>query len=103
MRRAITEAVIAAVTGLLLTAAGQAAEPNCLPWASAAPVIAQHSLLPANIIYQMVQSRMGGQFIHGSLCDENGRFFYKLMVLGAKGDVSNVTVDALTGQPKEDF
>ena len=60
MRRAITEAIIAAVTGPVLTAAGQAAEPNCLPWASAAPVIAQHSLLSANIIYRMVQSRMGG-------------------------------------------
>jgi uncharacterized membrane protein YkoI len=99
MRRAITQAVIAAVIGLVLTAAGQAAEPNCLPWASAAPVIAQNSLLPANIIYQMVQSRTGGQIIHASLCDENGRFLYKLVVLGAKGDVSNVTVDALTGQP----
>jgi uncharacterized membrane protein YkoI len=99
MRRAITQAVIAAVIGLMLTAAGQAAETNCLPWASAAPVIAQNSLLPANIIYQMVQSRTGGQIIHASLCDENGRFLYKLVVLGTKGDVSNVTVDALTGQP----
>ncbi|MGC2411058.1 MAG: hypothetical protein WA441_13980 [Methyloceanibacter sp.] len=99
MRRVIKEAAIAAVTGLVLTAAGQAAEANCLPWSSAAPVIAQHSLLPANVIYQMVQARTGGQIIYASLCDENGRFFYKLVVLGAKGDVSNVTVDALTGQP----
>jgi uncharacterized membrane protein YkoI len=55
--------------------------------------------MPANIIYQMVQSRTGGQIIHASLCDQDGRFFYKLVVLGAKGDVTNVTVDALTGQP----
>jgi uncharacterized membrane protein YkoI len=47
----------------------------------------------------MVQSRTGGQIIHASLCDQGGRFFYKLVVLGAKGDVTNVTVDALTGQP----
>lgn len=99
MRRVIKETAIAAVAGLVLTAAGHAAEPSCLPWSSAAPVIAQHSLLPANVIYQMVQSRLGGQIIHASLCDENGHFFYKLVVLGAKGDVSNVTVDALTGQP----
>lgn len=99
MRRVIREAAIAAVAGLVLTTAGQGAEPNCLPWKSAAPVIAKHSLLPANIIYQMVQSRTGGQIIHASLCDEDGRFFYKLVVLGAKGDVTNVTVDALTGQP----
>ena len=98
MRRIIKEAAIAAVAGLLLTAAVEAAEPNCLPWASAAPVIKKNSLLPGNVIYQMVQSRTGGQIIHASLCDENGRFLYKLVVLGPKGDVTNVTVDARTGQ-----
>lgn len=95
----VKEAAVAAIVGLLLTAGGQAAEQNCLPWASAAPVIAKNSLLPANVIYQMVQSRTGGQIIHATLCDQDGRFIYKLVVLGAKGDVSNVTVDALTGQP----
>ena len=99
MPRVIKGAAVAAVVGLLLTAAGQAAEQNCLPWASAAPVIAKNSLLPANIIYQVVQQRTGGQIIHATLCDQDGRFIYKLVVLGAKGDVSNVTVDALTGQP----
>lgn len=99
MCRVIKEAAVAAIVGLLLTAGGQAAEQNCLPWASAAPVIAKNSLLPANVIYQMVQSRTGGQIIHATLCDQDGRFIYKLVVLGAKGDVSNVTVDALTGQP----
>jgi uncharacterized membrane protein YkoI len=99
MRQIIKHLGIVAVAALLLTGKGQAAEPDCLPWSSAAPVIAQHSLLPANIIYQMAQSRTGGQVIHASLCNEGGRFLYKLVVLGAKGDVSNVTVDALTGQP----
>jgi uncharacterized membrane protein YkoI len=99
MRRVIKEAAMAAVAGLLLTAAAKAADDNCLPWASAAPVIKKNSLLPGNIIYQMVQSRTGGQIIHASLCDVGGRFFYKLVVLGKKGDVTNVTVDATTGQP----
>ncbi len=99
MRRVINRAGMAVLAGLLLMAAGQAAEPNCVPWKSAAPVIAKNSLLPANVIYQMVQSRTGGQIIHASLCDAGGRFFYKLVVLGAKGDVTNVSVDALTGQP----
>jgi uncharacterized membrane protein YkoI len=97
MRRGIQYAIIAAAVAL--TAQSSAAEPNCLGWSAAAPVIAQRSLLPANIIYQMVQARTGGQIIHATLCDENGHFFYKFVVLGAKGDVSNITVDALTGQP----
>jgi uncharacterized membrane protein YkoI len=96
MRRVIKAAVVA---GLVSVAPGHAAEQNCLPWSDAAPVIAKNSLLPANVIYQMVQSRTGGQIIHASLCQDDGRFIYKLVVLGAKGDVNNVTVDALTGQP----
>jgi uncharacterized membrane protein YkoI len=99
MRRVVKQAVIAALAGVVLSAAGDAAEQNCLPWSAAGPVIAQHSLLPANVIYQMVQSRTGGQIIHASLCQDGARFIYKLVVLGAKGEVSNVTVDALTGQP----
>jgi len=99
MRRIISYAIVAAVAGLALTSGSQAEEQNCLAWSAAGPVIAAHSLLPANVVYQMVQSRTGGQIIHASLCQDGGRFIYKLVVLGAKGDVSNVTVDALTGQP----
>jgi uncharacterized membrane protein YkoI len=99
MRRAISKVSVGAIAGLMLMASSHAAEQNCVPWKSAAPLISKNSLLPANVIYQMVQSRTGGQIIHASLCNEGGRFLYKLVVLGAKGDVSNVTVDALTGQP----
>ena len=98
MRRGIQRAAIAVATGLLLAAPCRAAA-ECLPWKSAAPIIAKNSLLPGNKVYDMVQSRTGGKIIHASLCDEGGRFFYKLVVLGPKGDVSNVTVDARTGQP----
>ena len=93
MRRVIKEAAVAAVAGLLLTAAMEAAEPNCLPWASAAPVIKKNSLLPGNVIYQMVQSRTGGQIIHASLCDQGGKFFYKLATLAGGASNFEVLVD----------
>ena len=99
MRHVTRSAAIAAVTGIALTVAWHAAAGDCLPWKSAAPVIAKNSLLSGDVVYQMVQARTGGQIIHASLCDENGRFLYKLVVLGPKGDVTNVTVDARTGQP----
>lgn len=99
LMRQVLKAAVLAATGLVFAAAGQAGGQACVPWKEAADTIAKNSLLPANIVYQMVQSRMSGQIIHASLCDDNGRYFYKLVVLGAKGDVSNVTVDALTGQP----
>jgi uncharacterized membrane protein YkoI len=89
--------MIAALAGLFVTV-GYAGEPDCLDWSKAGSVIAQNSLLPANIIYQMVQKRLGGKIVNQALCEAGGRFVYKLVVLGATGEVTNVTVDASTGQ-----
>jgi uncharacterized membrane protein YkoI len=97
MSRALTRAAFAAVCGLAIAAATPAAA-GCLPWKAAAPVIAKNGLLPGKAVYGMVQSRTGGKIIQASLCDEGGRFFYRLVVLGPKGDVTNVTVDARTGR-----
>jgi uncharacterized membrane protein YkoI len=67
-------------------------------WSQAGPIIAQNSLLPANVVYQMVQERTGGKVLSQALCNVGGRFVYKLVVLGPTGAVMNVTVDARTGQ-----
>ena len=99
MYRVIRKLVIATLAMFWLTAPARAGDPDCIGWSAAAPIIAKNSLLPAKVIYQMVQDRMGGTIVNQSLCEEGGKFVYKLVVLGAKGDVSNVTVDALTGQP----
>ena len=74
------------------------AQPDCVEWSKAGPIIAQNSLLPANVIYQAVQKKTGGKIVNQSLCNVGGRFVYKLVVLGPTGEVTNLTVDALTGQ-----
>ena len=99
MWRALKPTIIAALAALVLSTGGQAAQPDCLDWSKAGPVIAQNTLLPANVVYQMVQKRTGGKVVNQSLCKEGDRFVYKLVVLGPTGEVTNVTVDALTGQP----
>ena len=99
MSRVIEKVVIATLAMFWLTTAAYAGDPDCIGWSAAAPIIAKNSLLPAKVIYQMVQDRMGGTIVNQSLCEEGGKFVYKLVVLSAKGDVTNVTVDALTGQP----
>jgi uncharacterized membrane protein YkoI len=99
MYRVMRKLVIATLAMFWLAAPACAGDPDCIGWSAAAPIIAKNSLLPAKVIYQMVQDRMGGTIVNQSLCEEGGQFVYKLVVLGAKGDVSNVTVDALTGQP----
>ena len=97
MWRALKPATIAAIVAAI-SVGGQTAQPDCVEWSKAGPIIAQNSLLPANVIYQAVQKKTGGKIVNQSLCNVGGRFVYKLVVLGPTGEVTNLTVDALTGQ-----
>ena len=98
MWRVLKSATIAAFAAAVFAAAGRGAQPDCVEWSKAGPIIAQNSLLPASVIYQMVQKKTGGKVVNQSLCNAGGRFVYKLVVLGPTGEVSNLIVDALTGQ-----
>jgi hypothetical protein len=72
---------------------------DCLPWSAAGPVIAKNDLVPAGSIYKKIQAKYpGGKIVKATLCQDGKRFVYKFVVVGAQGDVSNVTVDAKTGQ-----
>ena len=82
MWRALKPATIAALVAAIFSVGGRTAQPDCVEWSKAGPIIAQNSLLPANVIYQAVQKKTGG----------------KIVVLGPTGEVTNLTVDALTGQ-----
>jgi uncharacterized membrane protein YkoI len=98
MSRALRRTAIAVLAAVMLTAVGAPARAGCLPWKSAGALIAQNSLIPGNVIYQMVQSKTGGKVISATLCESGGRFVYKIVVLGKKGDVTNLNVDARSGQ-----
>lgn len=98
MWRALKPATIAALVAAIFSVGGQTAQPDCVEWSKAGPIIAQNSLLPANVIYQAVQKKTGGKIVNQALCKVGGSFVYKLVVLGPTGEVTNLTVDALTGQ-----
>ena len=98
MWRVLKPATIAALVAAIFSVGGQTAQPDCVEWSKAGPIIAQNSLVPANVIYQAVQKKTGGKIVNQALCKVGGRFVYKLVVLGPTGEVSNLTVDALTGQ-----
>jgi len=91
------QTAIAALAAVMMTAAVAPAHAGCLPWKSAGAIISQNSLVPGNVIYQKVQSKTGGKVISATLCENGGKFVYKIVVLGKKGDVKNLTVDARTG------
>lgn len=97
MWRALKPILIAATAASVFAAAGQAGG-GCVEWSAAGPIIAQNGLMPAATVYQMVQQRYGGKVVNQSLCNAGGRFVYKLVVLGPTGEVTNVVVDAKTGQ-----
>ena len=98
MLRVLKPIVIAAAVAVVVSTTVTATEPGCVEWSKAGPVIAQNSLLPANVVYQMVQKKTGGKIVNQSLCNLGGKYFYNLVVLGPTGEVTNVTVDARTGQ-----
>ncbi|WP_141700600.1 PepSY domain-containing protein [Methyloceanibacter superfactus] len=95
---AMKRTAIAALAAVMLTAAWAPAQAGCVPWKSAGAIISQNSLVPGNVIYNKVQSKTGGKVISATLCESGGKFVYKIVVLGKKGDVTNLTVDARTGQ-----
>ena len=98
MLRVLKLIVIAAAVAVVVSTTVTATEPGCVEWSKAGPVIAQNSLLPANVVYQMVQKKTGGKIVNQSLCNLGGNYVYNLVVLGPTGEVTNVTVDARTGQ-----
>jgi uncharacterized membrane protein YkoI len=96
--RAMKRTAFGALTTVTLAAASVPAQAGCVPWKSAGAIISKNSLIPGNVIYKRVQSRTGGKVISATLCQNGGRFVYKIVVLGKKGEVTNLTVDARTGR-----
>lgn len=95
MWRVSKPAIVAALAAALCA---HAAEPGCVEWSQAGPIIAENGLVPANVVFQNVQRRAGGKIVSQALCNLGGQFVYRLVVLGPTGEVTNVTVDARTGQ-----
>lgn len=94
---AIRQFGIAVLAAVMMTAVAPPAHAGCVPWKSAGAIISQNSLVPGTVIYKKVQSKTGGKVISATLCENGGNFVYKIVVLGKKGDVTNLTVDARTG------
>lgn len=98
MRQVLKAAIAAALAAALFAEAGQAGGSGCVEWSRAGPIIAENGLVPANVVFQNVQKRAGGKVVSQALCNAGGQFVYRLVVLGPTGEVTNVTVDARTGQ-----
>ena len=82
MWRVPKPAIVAALSAALCAHVGQAAEPGCMEWSQAGPIIAENGLVPANVVFQNVQRRAGGKIVSQALCNSGGQFVYRLVGVG---------------------
>ena len=79
-------------------AATAPAHAGCMPLGSAGGLISKNGLVPGRVAVNKAQSKGGGKVIKIVLCQNGNSFVYRATVLGEKGAVKNVTVDAKTGR-----
>ena len=73
-----------------------AAEEQCFQdWSEAAPVVRKEALRSAKDVRDLARKHRKGQVLTITLCQDSGKYVYKLVILGEAGRVENVTVDAL--------
>ena len=64
-------------------------------WSTAAPVVHRESLRPAKDVRAQAQRKAPGQqLLNITLCEESGRYVYRLLFLRAGGTVETLTEDA---------
>lgn len=90
-------AVVAVLAFGSATIAGSAAAdgPSCFAdWSDAAPVVAAHKLVPAAGLNDLARRHVRGDVVRITLCREETRFVYRLLVRQGGGQINNLTVDA---------
>jgi hypothetical protein len=63
-------------------------------WSDAAPVVHREALTAVRDIHAQARQRNLGEVVRVTLCTEEGRFVYRLIVREPKGRVVPMTVDA---------
>jgi hypothetical protein len=84
-----------ALGGAVPVRAAPFAEATCFAdWSDAAPLVAAHNLTPAKGLHDLARRHVPGDLVRVTLCREETRFVYRLLVRQAGGHLSHVTVDA---------
>ena len=78
-------------------AAAPVGDAQCLEdWTAAAPIVHREALRPAKDVRVLAQKNSPGQLLTIKLCQEQGRYVYRLTILRTVGTVDTLTVDAHT-------
>jgi uncharacterized membrane protein YkoI len=72
-----------------------AEEARCFAdWSDAAAVAKQEQLVAVELLSRLAHGKLLGEIVKSTLCEEHGRYVYRLVVRESKGQLRNVTVDA---------
>lgn len=63
-------------------------------WSEAAPIVRQQGLATVTSLWLAAQSRIFGDIVKTTLCEENGGYVYRLVIRAPDGQLSNEKVDA---------
>ena len=63
-------------------------------WSVAAPIVRREKLLSVEQLNELARSRIAGDLLRTTLCEDGGRFVYRLLVRDAKGVIQSMVVDA---------
>jgi hypothetical protein len=99
LRIAILAVALATVGAANFRPVGAAASDSvvdrCYPdWSDAAPIVKREQLTSTKDLLQQARAQRFGDLVRITLCEQQGRYVYRLVMLEAKGRMTNVTVDA---------
>jgi hypothetical protein len=81
--------------GPIAAQASGAPADRCFPdWSDAAPIVQREQLTSTKDLLQHVRAQQRGDLVRITLCEQQGRYVYRLVILEAKGRLTNMTVDA---------
>jgi hypothetical protein len=63
-------------------------------WSDAAPVMVKEKLVGTRELHEQARQHLPGDLVHITLCREEHRFFYRLLMRDPVGRLTAVTVDA---------
>jgi uncharacterized membrane protein YkoI len=76
-------------------ASALAEEPECFSdWSEAASIVRHQKLASSKHVRELAKKKAPGDLVRMTLCREQGKYTYRLLIVEAGGRVRNVTVDA---------